>query len=201
MEPTNHHGVPPAPGVTNAQQAPAAVAHVATVGHEENLGSLLFKVDPGMAIWTWLVFGLLLVILGRFAWKPILKVLEDRENLIKNSLDGAAQARKEFEEVNARCKALLAETEKESSHLIQRAKAEAQAKADEMLAQARAESKQIVEGARLDVGREKAAALQEIRSETIQLALLAAGKVLEENMGGDAQKRTAEKFLEQVSRN
>ncbi|MBN8218606.1 MAG: F0F1 ATP synthase subunit B [Spirochaetes bacterium] len=179
----------------------APAAHTEVASGSPDLGSLIFRIDPGMAIWTWLFFGLLLVLLWKFAWKPILKVLDDREKHISDSLENAEKARQELERVTTQQKQLIHEAEKRAVEIIQQARVEASTKAEEVLEKAVAEAKTLSETVHADVQREKEAALREIRAETINLALLAAGKVLEERLDGDAQRKTAERFIDTMSRN
>src|SRR4026209_1136860 len=76
----------------------------------------LVQTDPGLFIWTILTFLVLLALLAKFAWTPLLQALETRQNAIRKSLDDAQQARQELERLNA-----------ESSHIINRARVEAEA--------------------------------------------------------------------------
>lgn len=179
----------------------APAAHTEVASGSPDLGSLIFRIDPGMAIWTWVFFGLLLVLLWKFAWKPILKVLDDREKHIQESLGNAEKAKLELERVTIQQKLFIHEAEKQAVEIVQQARVEAAAKAEEILVKAVAEAKTLSETVHADVQREKEAALREIRAETINLALLAASKVLEERLDGEAQRKTAERFIDAMSRN
>ena len=68
----------------------------------------LVALTPGLYIWTIITFLLLLYVLAKFAWKPLLKMLEDRENLIKSSLDDAEKAKLELEKLNEESEKIMA---------------------------------------------------------------------------------------------
>lgn len=172
--------------------------HATVEGHAQSkdMGSLLFKLDPGMAIWTWVSFLVVLAILWRFAWKPILKVLDDRTELIKSSLDKAEKARLDLEEMTDHRKKMLSEAEKLSAEILQKAKTDAQHAGDDIRNQARTEAKRILDAATADLAKEKAAAIREIREETVQLALQAASKVIQEKLDEASHRKTIERELD-----
>jgi F-type H+-transporting ATPase subunit b len=181
---------------TSMTSASATVHEVAVVEHSPDMGSLLFKLEPGMAIWTWVVFLIVLVILWRFAWRPILKVLDDRTELIKSSLDNAEKARRDLEDMTENRKKMIAETEKASAEILQKAKVEAQQAADDIRTQARTEAKRILDAASQDLAKEKAAVIREIREETVQLALMAASKVISEKVDEASGRKIVERELD-----
>src|SRR3954469_23069863 len=90
----------------------------------------LVQVDPGLFIWTIVTFLVLLALLAKFAWRPLLEALETRQNAIRKSLDDAQQAKVELERLNT-----------ESAQIIQRARVDAEA----VLAQGRADGERLRE--------------------------------------------------------
>ena len=186
---TNASALPP---------APVTASHTEAAAEGGNMGALLFKPDPGMAIWTWVVFFTLLLILWRFGWKPILNVLEDREKFIAKSLEQANEARQAALDLNENRAKVLETARKEAVEMVTRAKNDALQIAAEIESKAREEARHFSESAKAEIEREKKAALRELRVETGKLALLIAERALEEHMNGDVQKRLIEKHLDEV---
>ena len=83
----------------------------------------LVQLDPGLFIWTILTFLALLFLLAKFAWKPLLAALEDRENKIKNSLEDAEKAKAELERINAKSEEIIAKARSEAQSIRVEAKA------------------------------------------------------------------------------
>lgn len=186
---------------TNAKLTNLVETHASTEHAAKTEGSPFFRLDPGLAIWTWIVFFLLLGVLGKFAWKPILKYLDDRESFIRSSLENAEKAQKELQDIIEKQKKMISETQEQAGKIIQEAKAEASSLADEIRAGARSEAKMILENARRDVEQQKLAAMRDVREETVNLTLLLTGKLLGENLDPAAQKKIVEKHLQTISNN
>ena len=93
----------------------------ATVVHEAAApsgGSALFSLNPGMIIWTWIVFGTLALLLYKFAWKPILNGLTAREKKIKESLENAERIKQELESISRKQAEILSQAQAEGAPLV-----------------------------------------------------------------------------------
>jgi len=161
-------------------------------------------VTPGIGLLFWMLlsFSIVLFILKKFAWKPILKSLKDREDSITDALSAADKAREEMAELNAENekiiaeaneerKKILAEAYEQNHHIVSEAKDEAQKEAD-----------RIIEHARETIEHEKNIALREIKHLMADLSIDVAKKVLERELSDDAKQREyVEAILNDVNLN
>ena len=153
----------------------------------------------GLIFWMTLTFLTLLFILAKFAWKPILKGLKDRERSIEDALNEAKRAREEVAGVKASNEELMREAReerelllKEARHIRDReitaAKDKAKAEADAMIARARAE-----------IANEKNAAITEMKNQVAELSLLVAERLLKDKLGDtSAQHALVEKVMKEA---
>lgn len=159
-----------------------------------------FTLEPGLLIWTWLVFGVLLVLMWKLALPPIVRLTEERERKIKADLDHA-------EKMNAEAKKLLEEHQKmmasarDQTHaLLAEAKTVAEREREALLAKARQEQDQILERARREIVSERERAVAQLRREAVDLSLAAAAKLLEARLDSEADRRLVTEFLESAER-
>lgn len=142
-------------------------------------------------------FLILLFLLNRFLFKPVLRRIDERQSTLSKGLEDAAAAARDRELARAEREAALAEARKESEALVQRAAKTAEATSAEILAAAKASAEQLTVRAREEIAAEKDRALAEIRSEVADLALDAAGKLVGAEMDSPTQRRLVEKFLQE----
>jgi F-type H+-transporting ATPase subunit b len=140
-------------------------------------------------------FLILLFLLNRFLFKPVLRRIDERNAQLGKGLEDAAAAARDRELARAEREAALAEARAESEALVQRAAKTAEATSAEILAAARASAEQLTERAREEIAAEKERALAEIRGEVADLALDAAGKLVGSEMDSPTQRRLVEQFL------
>ncbi len=159
-----------------------------------------FSLEPGLIIWTWLVFLALFLLLKRYAWPAILKATEERERRIRTQLE-------EAEKMNAEAKALLEEHQrlmasaKEQVHaMLVEAKTVAERERESMLAKARQEQQQVLERAQREIRLERERAVADLRREAVDLSLAAAGKLLETRLDSEADRRLVTEFLQSVEK-
>ena len=156
----------------------------------------MLSIEPGLLIWTIITFIVLLLVLRKVAWKPLLTALEERENTIRNSLDGAQRAREEAERLLAENQRILAEANRESARILEQGRVEAERLRTSIAEQAHTEARRLVEEARRDIIREKQLAIQELKSTTADLALAAASQLLGSAVTGDDHRRLVTEFLD-----
>ncbi len=157
--------------------------------HEEVAGEHkagLLDVDTGLIVWTLVTFFLLLVVLSRFVWKPVLTALNTREEGIQTAIERSEQARAEAEQLLAQNKAVMAEAEATRSKMLREAREDGERLRQEQLTALQTDLNRQRDQARLDIGREKDAALAALRTEVANLAISATEKLIEANL--DAQK-------------
>ena len=142
----------------------------------------LVQLDPGLFIWTILTFLVLLFLLAKFAWKPLLAALEERENKIKNSLEDAEKAKAELERINVKSEEIIAKARSEAQSIRVEAKAATERIKADLKAKAEEDSKKIREEAEKQIRVEKDKAINEIRQEVVDLSLAVAEKVIKKNL-------------------
>lgn len=165
----------------------------------EGGGGGLFDINAGLSVWTIVVFAMLVFLLGKFAWGPILSAVEAREEGIQSALDEARRRNQEAEKLLEEHKAQLADARRQASEIIAEGKAAGEEVRKELEVKARAEAQGIVERARTDIERERDKALDTVRREAVDLALAAASRLLRERLDQDKDRAMVERFLDEVS--
>ena len=157
---------------------------------------LLEEFSLGLFVSQSLLFIGLLLLLGKFAWKPILSAVEERENTIKDALSSAEKAKEEMQAVQADNKRILQEARAEKEALLADAKKTATDMVNQAKDNAQAEAEKIMQQAQEAIQAEKEEALKELKTQVADLSLDIAKKVLEEELT-DQKKQTAlvEKLL------
>lgn len=158
----------------------------------------LLRPDPGLFIWTILTFLVLVALLTKFAWRPLLAALDSRQNAIRKSLDDAQQARQELERLNQESVAILNRARAEADQVIVRSRADAERLREDMRQTARAEADAIVKGAERQIQLETARAVQQIRVEAVDLSVMIASKLIQRNLTKEDNDRLIEEALRQV---
>lgn len=138
----------------------------------------MLELHTGLIAWTIIIFVLLLLILRKVAWKPIVGALEERTKLIKDSLEKAEAAQRAAQNARAEYEAMMAKASKEAQELIARGRKAAEGIRDEIVAKAQAESEQLRQRTirEIDLARQKA--LEEIKHTAAQLSVDIAGKII-----------------------
>ncbi len=149
----------------------------------------LLTIEPGMLIWTMITFGLLLFILKKVAWGPLLTALSSREERIAQDVQRSEAARIEAERLLAEHQKSLSHAELEARKIIDDARKAADALRQEIVDHAQEQARQMTAQAKAEIQREKDTALAQLRTEVADLAILAAGKILGEEL--DATKHRA----------
>jgi F-type H+-transporting ATPase subunit b len=158
----------------------------------------LVQPDPGLFIWTILTFLVLLGLLAKFAWNPLLAALESRQDAIRKSLDDAQQARQELERLHQESARILGKARAEADQIIVRSREDAERLREEMKQKARAEADAVVKNAERQIQLETARALQQIRTEAVDLSVMIASKLIQRNLTKEDNDRLIEEALKQV---
>ncbi len=157
-------------------------------------------VNPGLLFWTWVSFGLVLVILGRFAWKPLLKSLDDRENNIVNAIESAKRERAEAEKLLGEQKMAIAQARQEAADQVRKTQADMNAFREELMAKARKEADDLKVDARKAIEEERNKAIAEVRGEAARLSLLVTEKLLNEKLDDAKHLALAQQFVNDLSK-
>jgi len=162
------------------------------------LAASLTDVNFALSFWTIVTFLLLIVVLGKFAWGPILQMIETREKTIADAIESAKKERAEAEKARAEMQAALEQAREESAQLVRRNQQEVAAAKAELMAAAKKESEQLLAAARKTIGEEKRQALAELRAQAVDIAIDAAGRLVQMNMDPAKQRQLVEEYLAQL---
>jgi F-type H+-transporting ATPase subunit b len=190
-----------------AQERPQAGA---TGGHEpaaapgsehapaEAEGANPLEVQPKLAIYTLFVFVGLLLLLGRFAWKPLLKALSDREQHLEHVLLETERARNQSESLLAEHRKQMARAAEEVRGILDKARQEAQAAAEETIKHAQGEADSARQRAQRDIASARDQALAEIWQQAADMAVSVAGRVLAKQLNDDDHRRLLNAAIEEL---
>ena len=158
----------------------------------------LVQPDPGLFIWTILTFLILLGLLAKFAWNPLLRALEERQEMIRNSLDDAEKTKRELLRVQQESAEIIAEARAEAQTIVSKSRAEAETVREDLKRKAKEEADGLVKNAERQIQQETARAVQEIRREVVDLSLALASKLIKKNLSQEANDRLIQDSLKQI---
>jgi F-type H+-transporting ATPase subunit b len=196
------HAAPP--GEAQSHVAEAAVAdegHSVPGEHAAEAQPDILEPQPSLAIWTVVVFLGLLFVLGKYAWKPLLNALHQREEHLEHVLLETERARNESEQLLAEHRRQMAEAEERARALLEEARAHARSSADEILAKARAAAEAEQTRAKREIESARDQALGEIRTKTADLVVSVAGRVLSKSLSDDDRRRLVESAVSELPTN
>ena len=167
-------------------------------GHEEK--SNIFAGQIWLAIFTLMIFGILLAILGKFAWRPLLEGLQKREDHIRHSIEDAEKMRNEANEILESYQQQLTEAREESRKIIEQGRVAARRLADEMEAKSQATAQALRERAQRDIGAAKQQALREVYEQISHLATEVASKIVQRTLTPDDHRELLEQSLSKIEK-
>lgn len=156
------------------------------------------EVQPALVVWTVVVFVCLFLLLGRFAWKPLMLALHQREEHLEHALLQTEKARNESEQLLAEHRRLLAQADERIKSMLDKAHKDAQAMADEIVRQAQAEASAARDRAQREIATARDQALSEIWSQTASIAVSVAGRVLTKELGPDEHRRLLDLAIKEL---
>ena len=158
----------------------------------------LLRPDPGLFIWTIVTFLVLVALLAKFAWRPLLQALESRQDAIRKSLDDARQAKQDLERLQQESAEIVRQGRVEAEAIIARSRADAERLREEVKQKARAEADGIVKNAERQIQLETSRALEQIRREAVELSVMIASKIIQRNLTTEDNEKLIEEALKQV---
>ncbi len=170
---------------------------VAATESDEGLNPLV-KVVPGLMIWTLLAFGVAMLVLRKYAWPPISKILDERQSLINDSITSAEKTREEADLLLADYRQRLTEAREQADEIVARSRKAAEATKSEATAEGQAKRDELVEAAKRDIEAETRKALDDIRKEVANLTVLATERVTQKSLSEADQKQLVEEALREV---
>jgi len=155
--------------------------------------------DTGTVIWTFIGFLIAFLILKKFAWKPILNAIKERDNSIAKALSAADKAKKDVSKLHAENEKVMSETRLERDKIIKEAREMKDSIIGEARDQAKIEAKKLIEEARESIKNEKTSAINELKKQVGELSIDIAEKILSRELSDqDKQKELIEKSLQDI---
>ncbi len=161
----------------------------------------MLEINPGLIVWTIITFILLLIVLKKLAWKPLLEVLYRREEYIRSSLEHAEQVKQEAERLLEENRKQLALVEDEAHRIISESRALGEKLKNEMLDKTNQQTKRMIEQAKKEIERDKEAAIIHLRGEIAKLAIQVAGKILDESLDENKHRNVIDSYLQGLPKN
>ncbi|MDQ3002520.1 MAG: F0F1 ATP synthase subunit B [Fibrobacterota bacterium] len=191
-----------AQATADGHAAPAAGETHAEVAHGAgDAGSLppFLRFDPGVWIWTMLVFVALLLILKKMAWKPIIASLDEREKTIRDSLDQAARIQEESKRITEEQNKILAAARIEANAMLQSSKQAADDLRRKLEQSAQEEKARIIASATAEIESSKRAAMAELKRTTADLSIRIAEKLIQASLDDTKQRALVDQLINEVS--
>ena len=163
-------------------------------------GSLLSP-NPGLIFWTAITFLILLFVLSKTAWKPIISALDEREKNIQDAINRAEQAKRDAEKILAENKAAFTKAAQEADRMREEAKADAEKVRTSIVEKANAESRKMIEAAKIEINQEKNRAMNDLRDKVAELAIEAAEKIIMYNLDAEKQKNIIAGVINEMKSN
>ena len=163
---------------------------------------LINEFSVGLFFWQSLIFLALLFLLRKYAWKPILKAVNEREGKISDAINLAEKTKEEMKALQAQNENLLKEARAERDAIIKDAKATASKMIEDAKAASKEEGNKLLVAAKESINAEKAGAIAELKTQMAIFSLEIAEKVVRgELTSDDKQKALAEKLVEDINLN
>lgn len=160
-------------------------------------GALLTP-DIQLMLLTWLSFVILLVILKRFAWKPILQALDARENTIRQSIEDAEKTRAEYLRIEEKRTQVLTEADNQAKEIMNQSREAALKNAKVIEARTKQEAQIIMENAHREISAEQDKAAAYLKEKSANTAVELASRILRENLDAEKQKKLINTLIEEI---
>ena len=158
----------------------------------------LVQPDPGLFIWTIITFLVLLWILAKFAWRPLLDALENRQEMIRKSLEDAERAKQELERVQQDSARIVSEARTEADTIVANSRSDAAKLREDLHQKARSEADTILQNVQKQIKQETARAVSQIRHEAVDVSILIASKIIQRNLSKEDNEALIEETLKQI---
>lgn len=171
---------------------------VETTATAASSGGNLLSPDVMMVVLTWITFFILLAILKKFAWKPILEALQKREDYIRKSLDDADKAKEQLAQIEQEKITIINTAKTQASLIIDEARKSATVVAHETENKARSNAQDMLKNAQLQIDGERQKVRQQLKEESVNTAIILAGKILKENTDTEKNRRLVEEAIKEL---
>ena len=174
-----------------------AVAGVVGPLHAQESGSggNILTPNGGLMVWTLVIFGVLLFVLSKYAFRPITAAVAAREKALEDALEQAKADRAEAAAHLAEQRQLLERAHGDAQRLLAEARTTGDTVRQQLLAQTHAQQQDLLERARKEIDDERLRAIADLRREAVDLAILGAGRVIEKNLNDATNRKLVDEFL------
>ena len=163
-------------------------------------GGGILSVDWTLMWGTVVVFGIFAWLLGKVAWGPLLKIIDEREKAIRDDVASAEKAAAEAKEALAKHQDMLRGAGREREEILAKALKEAETARNELVEKARTDAETIVTRAREQIERDKDQAIAEVRGQVADIAVEAAAKIVKSSLSPEAQKKLVDDYITSLPR-
>ncbi|WP_338471038.1 F0F1 ATP synthase subunit B [Niallia sp. XMNu-256] len=154
--------------------------------------------NGGDALFQLIMFIVLLALIKKFAWGPLMGMMKQREEFVANEIENAEKSRKEAADLLDQQRALLKEARGEAQGLIENAKKQAEVQREEIITAARSEAGRLKESAKLEIEQQKEQAVAAIKEQVTSLSVLIASKVIEKELNEKEQTKFINNYIKEV---
>lgn len=158
----------------------------------------VFNLDTGTSGWTLIIFFILLAVLAKWAFPPILGYAQAREERIQEQLDESKRAREEAHGALEQQREELARARQEAQAIIAASKQDAEKVRQELLGKTKAEQQEVVDRAKREIEREREQALESIRREAVELTMAATSRLLGKKVDAEEDRRLVQEYLDRA---
>ncbi len=155
----------------------------------------LLSPNTGLMFWTLFIFVILMLVLTKFAFKPLTAAVEAREKALEDAIENARRDREEAAALLEEHRQLVKRGHEDAQRFIVEGRAAGEKVREEIVAQAHREQQQMLERARAEIAAERDRAIAELQREAVNLAVLGAGKVIEKDLDNETNRRLVDSFL------
>jgi F-type H+-transporting ATPase subunit b len=158
----------------------------------------LFEFHLGTILFQLVTVIILMLLVGRFAVRPLLGVMKQRQDYIDEQISTAEKNRSQAEKLVAEQREALDQARQEAKEIVDRAKAQKEREAEEIIKQAQERAERMIQEATAEIASEKEKALKQLRDEVGHLSVLLASKMMEKELDAKDQSKLVDRYLEQV---
>ena len=155
-------------------------------------------INTGDIIFQLIMFIILMALLKKFAWGPLMGIMKEREAHVANEIAAAENSRQEAKKLLEEQRTLLKEARTDAQGLIESAKKQGDLQREEIIATARGEAERIKESAKLEIEQQKEKAVTAIREQVAQLSVLIASKVIEKELSAADQEKLINQYIQEA---
>lgn len=174
--------------------ADSTESETAASTEKEESGQSILKFDATI-IWSIVNIIILFVLLRIFLFKPVNKLMEERTAAIQKDIDEAKKSREEAEALKAECKESVADARNQAQDIVAKAREEAASEKQEIIQQSQDEASRIIDAASITIENERKRSIQDAQAQLADLAIVAASKIIGENVDDEKNRRLVDKFL------